>query len=82
MKLMQFTYKKDSDDKVSHRKVAVIAKPSTNFLTLDLSDLTEAEAMAVVEKYQQAHQKFQSELKALGVASRYKAFKSQNIISQ
>lgn len=81
MKTMQFTYKKDSGE-TSKRKVAVIAKPSNNFLTLDLSDLTEAEALAVVEKYQQAHQKFQAELKALGVASRYKAFKSNNIISQ
>jgi hypothetical protein len=77
MKKAVFDYRKDSGE-VSRRKVAIIAKPSNNYFGLDLSDLDESQAQQVISAYNAAHAKFQSELKTLGIANRYRYFKEAN----
>lgn len=61
------------------RDVVVLAKPSENYLMLDLTEYTGEEKDYYEEGYNIIHQEYLAQLKELGVYSNYRNFKEEKI---
>lgn len=64
MQVLTFTYEKASG-KVSDRVLMVLVKPSDKYAGIDMSDIDPVEAGKFVAKYNELHDEFLANVKAL-----------------